>query len=163
MPVLTLQSSDGKIFNVDVEIARVSVTVSNMIQHTEDDMEQDVVIPLSNVNGKILEKVIEWATHHHMDDPAVEEGDGHSVRRTDDISAWDKEFLKIDQGTLFDLVLAANYLDVKGLLDLTCKAVAIMIRDKTPEEVRKILNLRNDFTAAEEEHLRKENDWLLEK
>jgi len=50
-------------------------------------------------------------------------------------------------------VKAANYLDIKGLLDVTCKTVANMIKGKTPEEIRKTFNIKNDFTAAEEEQV----------
>ena len=37
---------------------------------------------------------------------------------------------------------AANYLNIKTLLDLTCKTVADMIKGKTPEEIRKTFNVR---------------------
>lgn len=47
--------------------------------------------------------------------------------------AWDAEFVKVDQSTLFDLILAANYLNIKSLLDLTCQTVAQMIKGKSPE------------------------------
>lgn len=47
-------------------------------------------------------------------------------------------------------VKAANYLDIKGLLDVTCKTVANMIKGKTPEEIRKTFNIKNDFTEEEE-------------
>ena len=65
---------------------------------------------------------------------------------------------QVDQGTLFELILAANYLDIKGLLDVTCKTVADMIKGKTPEEIRKIFNIKIDFTPSEEEQVRKENE-----
>lgn len=84
-------------------------------------------------------------------------------KRTDDISSWDADFLKVDQGTLFELILAANYLDIKGLLDVTCKTVANMIKGKAPEEIRKTFNIKNDFTASEEDQVRKENEWCEEK
>ncbi|CAL1266527.1 unnamed protein product [Larinioides sclopetarius] len=119
-----------------------------------DDDEQEVV-PLPNVNSAILKKVIQWATYHQDDDS--------KDKRTDDISSWDADFLKVDQGTLFELILAANYLDIKGLLDVTCKTVANMIKGKTPEEIRKTFNIKNDFTPSEEEQVRKENEWCEEK
>ena len=39
------------------------------------------------------------------------------------------------------------------MLDLTCKAVAAMIKGKTPEEIRQQFNIKNDFTPAEEEQV----------
>ena len=84
-------------------------------------------------------------------------------KRPDDIPVWDQEFLKADQGTLFELILATDYLDIKGLLDVTCKTVANMIKGKTPEEIQKTFNIKNDFTEEEEAHVHKENQWCEEK
>uniref|UniRef100_A0A8D2HYU6 S-phase kinase-associated protein 1 n=1 Tax=Urocitellus parryii TaxID=9999 RepID=A0A8D2HYU6_UROPR len=114
-----------------------------------DDEGDDDPVPLPNVNAAILKKVIQWCTHH-KDDPPPPEDDENKEKRTDDIPVWDQEFLKVDQGTLFELILAANYLDIKGLLDVTCKTVANMIKGKTPEEIRKTFNIKNDFTEEEE-------------
>ena len=64
---------------------------------------------------------------------------------------------------MFELILASNYLDIRSLLDVTCKTVANMIKGKTAEEIRKTFNIKNDFSPAEEEMVRKENTWCEEK
>ncbi|KAI8568757.1 hypothetical protein RHMOL_Rhmol02G0225100 [Rhododendron molle] len=61
-----------------------------------------------------------------------------------------------------DTLRAANYLDMKALLDLTCQAVADMIKGKTPEEIRKTFNCSGEFTPEEEEEVRRENTWAFE-
>eukprot|EP01113_Clastostelium_recurvatum_P017587 TRINITY_DN206_c0_g1_i1.p2 TRINITY_DN206_c0_g1~~TRINITY_DN206_c0_g1_i1.p2 ORF type:complete len:161 (-),score=64.48 TRINITY_DN206_c0_g1_i1:65-547(-) len=153
-----LESSDGKVFEVPQAIAAMSVTIKNML---EDIGDSEHPIPLPNVNGFILEKVIEYCRYHHEHpSPPTDEKD---EKRTDDIIPWDKEFCKVDQPTLFELILAANYLDIKPLLDVTCKTVANMIKGKTPEEIRKTFNIKNDFTPEEEEAIRKENEWCEDK
>ncbi|KAF3618396.1 E3 ubiquitin ligase complex SCF subunit sconC [Capsicum annuum] len=59
--------------------------------------------------------------------------------------------------------LAANYLNIKSLLNLTCQTVANMIKGKTPEEIRKTFNIKNDFTPEEEEEVTRENLGPLSK
>ncbi|BFI15168.1 S-phase kinase-associated protein 1 [Marchantia polymorpha subsp. ruderalis] len=150
-----LKSSDDEMFEVDETVAYESQTVKNMIEDTGTDNP----IPLPNVSSKILAKVIEYCRYHvesqkiSDEKPAVPE---------DEIKQWDAEFVKVDQATLFDLILAANYLNIKNLLDLTCQTVADMIKGKTPEEIRKTFNIKNDFTPEEEEEVRRENQWAFE-
>ena len=62
---------------------------------------------------------------------------------------------------LFELILAANYMDIKMLLDLSCAKVASMIKGKSPEEIRKTFNIKNDFTPEEEAAIREENKCVL--
>ena len=52
------------------------------------------------------------------------------------LKAFNKEFVNVDNGELFELILAANYLNIKNLLDITCQAVADQIRGKTPQQIR---------------------------
>jgi S-phase kinase-associated protein 1 len=101
-------------------------------------------VPLHNVTAKILGKVIEYC-QYHTDNPIPKADDSKGEKRTDDISPWDKNFCSVDQATLFELILAANFLDIKPLLDLTCKTVANMIKGKTPEEIRKTFNIKVRF------------------
>jgi len=155
--VVTLQSQDGQDFKVIVIVATMSETIKNLIE----DSGIESAIPLPNVTGKILAKVIEYCKYH-SEHPTVPKNK-EEKKQTDDIIQWDLEFCKVDQPTLFELILAANYLDIKDLLDLTCKTVANMVKGKTPEEIRKTFNIKNDFTPEEEEQVRKENEWCEER
>ncbi|ONH97157.1 hypothetical protein PRUPE_7G172700 [Prunus persica] len=149
---ITLKSSDGESFEVEEAVALESQTIKHMI---EDDC-ADNGIPLPNVTSKILAKVIEYCKKH------VDAAKPDEKISEDDLKAWDQDFVKVDQATLFDLILAANYLNIKLLLDLTCQTVADMIKGKTPEEIRKTFNIKNDFTPEEEEEVRRENQWAFE-
>ncbi|MQM04121.1 hypothetical protein Taro_036911 [Colocasia esculenta] len=154
---LTLKSSDGEVFEVEEAVAMESQTIRNLI---EDECTADA-IPLPNVAGRILAKVIEFCKKHV--ESAAKKGDESADRVVDDeLKTWDADFVKVDQATLFDLILAANYLNIKSLLDLTCQTVADMIKGKTPEEIRKTFNIKNDFTPEEEEEVRRENQWAFE-
>ncbi|KAL3383186.1 hypothetical protein AABB24_002598 [Solanum stoloniferum] len=151
---ISLRSSDGEVFEVEEAVALESQTIKFLI---EDDCAGSD-IPISNVTSNILAKVLEYLKLHveassKTDDKAAADND---------LKVFDAEFVKVDQKTLFDLILAANYLNIKGLLDLTCQAVADMIKGKTPEEIRKTFNIKNDFTPEEEEEVRRENAWAFE-
>jgi len=45
-----------------------------------------------------------------------ESGQDETRKRTTDISEWDQKFITVDQEMLFEIILAANYLDIKPLL-----------------------------------------------
>jgi len=155
---LTLQSSDGEDIVVDREVAERSVLIKNMVGDLgEEAMEESIPIP--NVNAAVLKKVIDWCNHHRHDPPATNEDDSDSRKKTTDIEEWDQKFMQVDQEMLFEIILAANYLDIKALLDVGCKTVANMIKGKSPEEIRKTFNIQNDFTPEEEDQIRRENEW----
>lgn len=137
--------------------AILSETIKSLIHYdtninTIDDFDiPGDVIPLTEVNSNILELVILFCNH------ILEE------KQPEDVILWEKNFLQIDNKILFDLILAANYLDIKPLLDSTCKQVAEYIKQcKTPQEIRRRFNIKNDFTPEEEEEIRKENSWCQE-
>lgn len=63
---------------------------------------------------------------------------------------------------IFKLILAANYLNIRDLLDVTAGAIANMLKNKTPQEIRDEFNIANDFTPEEEEQVRMDNQWAFE-
>lgn len=111
------------------------------------------------VSETVLRKVLEWCTHHKNDPTPAQDDDADSRKKTTDIEDWDVKFMQVDQEMLFEIILAANYMDIKALLDVGCKTVANMIKGKSPEEIRKTFNIQNDFTPEEEDQIRRENEW----
>ncbi|CAI4057270.1 hypothetical protein SUVZ_02G4420 [Saccharomyces uvarum] len=123
----------------------------------DDDDEDEIVMPVPNVRSSVLQKVIEWAEHHR--DSNFPDEDDDDSRKSAPVDSWDREFLKVDQEMLYEIILAANYLNIKPLLDAGCKVVAEMIRGRSPEEIRRTFNIVNDFTPEEEAAIRRENEW----
>ncbi|KAF9604217.1 hypothetical protein IFM89_004923 [Coptis chinensis] len=165
--MITLKSSDGEAFEVEENTLLESQMIKNMI-----DEECNIAdgIPLPNVNSHILARVIEYLKKH-AEKGVVKEGDNDKVPAKEskanadqeELKNWDAEFVKeLDQETRFDLILAANYLNIKSLLDLTCQTVADMIKNMKPEEIREIFSIENDFTPEEEAQVRKENEWAFD-
>ncbi|KAK1393062.1 hypothetical protein POM88_012147 [Heracleum sosnowskyi] len=153
--MIVLRSSDNETFEVEEAVAVESQTIKHMI---EDDC-ADTAIPLPNVTGSILAKVIEYCKVHvtsSKDDNETNKAAAEALKK------FDAEFIKVDQDVLFDLILAANYLNIKSLLDFTCQTVADMIKGKTPEDIRKTFNIKNDFTPEEEAQVRRENAWAFD-
>eukprot|EP00474_Spongospora_subterranea_P008431 CRZ08889.1 hypothetical protein [Spongospora subterranea] len=157
--VLTFVTKEQTRFPIQRNLAMTSRLVQKILETDRDE----TVIPLHNVRGEIMDKIITYM-RHHMDNPASEIQKplkSNNMREVVD-DQWDAEFVDVSQDILFELILAANYMDVKPLLDLTCAKVASMLKGKTPEEIRKKFNIVNDFTPEEEAEVRAENRWADE-
>lgn len=156
---LRLATNDHAIIEVERQVAERSIVVKHMLEDIGEEAVGKEPIPLPNVNEAVLRKVLEWCEHHKNDPATTGEDENDSRKKTTDIEEWDQKFMQVDQEMLFEIILAANYLDIKLLLDVGCKTVANMIKGKSPEEIRKTFNITNDFTPEEEEQIRRENEW----
>lgn len=94
-----LRSSDGETFELDEVVAVESQTIKHMIE----DGCADTSIPLPNVTSKILSKVIEYCKKH------VETPNSDEKVADEDLKTFDAEFVKVDQSTLFDLILVCFF------------------------------------------------------
>jgi len=180
---LKIFSSEGDSFVIPIDVAKLSVVFSNMIDvDVHDDAVEAQDVSLSNVNTAVLAKVIEFM-HHYILEPMSEiekvlklmlisllyelivaNQPLRSSNIGDVVQVWYANFVGngMDQEMLFDLTIAANFLGVNPLLNLTCATIATMIKGKTPEEIRRTFNIVNDFTAEEEAAVREENKWCEE-
>merc|ERR1719223_1400500 len=126
-----------------------------------DDSGTDEEIPLPNVKTAILSKVVDYCKYHKDNAPEEIQKPLKSTNLIEcGVSEWDAEFVEVEKEVLFELVLAANYLDIKSLLDLMCAKVASMIKGKCTEEIRKTFDIVNDFTPEEEAQVREEGRWV---
>lgn len=129
-----LQTSDDKIYEVGREIAQRSNTVKNLLDDFPDN--EDVTIPIPMVTSYILEKVLTY---------------------------FEQECLStMDQSELFEVILAANYLDIEDLLNDACQVVADMMKGLTTEQIRELFHIENDFTPEEEAEIKREHCWFEE-
>ena len=135
-----LISKDKVSLKVDREVILMSGLVKDMLE--EGDEDETPIIPIPNVDYKPLEKVVDYCTYHSKE-PAQEIEKPLKGKIEDVICEWDKKFLEIDQSLLIELIMAANYLNIKDLLDLTCAKVASMIKGKAPEQIREMFGIEN--------------------
>uniref|UniRef100_M1DF69 SKP1 1 n=1 Tax=Solanum tuberosum TaxID=4113 RepID=M1DF69_SOLTU len=110
---LTLKTCDGKEFVLDEAIAVRSQTIKNMV---EDDCVSNV-IPLPNVDSKTMTKVIEYWKKHSEEDVSK-----------DMLLEFEKAFVKVHHSILHALILAANFLNDKEILDMMCQEVVDRIK-----------------------------------
>jgi len=156
--MITLVSSDGEKMQISAKAAQRSQLVKGIIEDYPDDAE----VPLNNVKSGILKKIKEYLEHYQDSDPKEIERPLASQNYQDCVEAWDFEFINIELDTIFEIILAANYMDIKPLLELASSKIASIIKGKTPEEIRKIFNIQNDFTPEEEQQIRDENQWCMD-
>lgn len=143
------------------DVAEQSKLAADMIT---DGMAEEP-IPMINVEQEILEKVVDYMRHHAPTNggvgPAAEIIKPLKSTNLVDcgVDEWDNEYINVPQEKLFKIILAANYMDIKPLLDLACAKVASMIKGKDVDAIRKEFNIVNDFTPEEEAQIREENRW----
>lgn len=70
MATVVFESSDGKKFVVPLAVATYSTTIKTMLDNLglgmDDEGSETEVIPVPNVKGSILEKILEWAEHEQV-------------------------------------------------------------------------------------------------
>lgn len=151
--------ADQEILKMPLSHARMSGTIRNMLDDVDEEL--DTTIPIPNISSDVMKRVIEFCKQH-PDAPLEPTEEQQLEMRTRELDGWDKQFVNVPLATLFEMILAANFLDLKPMLDVTCKAVADMVKGKTPEELKKVFGVEGDFTDEEKAQVLRDNPWLRE-
>lgn len=120
-------------------------------------------MPLLEVETEVLRKIIEFATLQVESPlPPIEK----PLVSSDITKVVPERFAAfvdgMEQDLLFRVIKAADKLIIKPLLELACAKAAAVIRGKTPEQIRRMYSIRNDFTPEEEAQIIEENTWAEE-
>ena len=155
---IILVSSDGEKVEISSKAVQRSVLVKGIIEDYPDDEE----VPLNNVKCNILKKIKEYVEHYENTEPKEIERPLPSQNFKECVDEWDNNYIDVELDLIFELILGANYMDIKPLLELASAKVASIIKGKTTEEIRKTFGITNDFTPEEEQQIIEENKWCME-
>lgn len=131
--IIKVASSDERIFEVSKDVISMSTVIKNVI---EDVGVSNDPIPLPNVTGDIMEKIIQFCEYHTVH-PEVNVAEYMTTGKITD--PWDITFCEMPMDVKIDVINATNYLDIKQLLDMLCLSVAHAIKGKSPAEIRQIM------------------------
>lgn len=152
--------------NVIVTTTRRIAEMNNTIKHLIEDLgyDGDETIPLSAINSEALKRIFEYCENHVNDKPKEYEQRYPDYLDSSEPWGFDADFVAPYEKPenlpeLFDIISAADFLDNKKLLDLCCKKVAYIIKDKKSDEIRQIFGIENDFSEEEWVKFNKETAW----
>ena len=145
--VRKFKSSAGKTFEVNEKILSTSKFFKDLIN---DYPQPDQEITINQVDGKNIEKIIEYLKHYETEKPKeipkpLPNNDLKSI-----LSEWDYNFINpLSIADLIDLINAANFLDIGDLVALTAAKLAAEMLTGTIEEVREKFGIKCDMTEEE--------------
>ncbi|MCO5549850.1 hypothetical protein L7F22_003324 [Adiantum nelumboides] len=158
-----LKACDGEEIEVEEDVLRQLETLQPLLLEREQSdnnstiyggaaaearLDGAIIIPVPGIPSSVIHHVLHFCRHYARQ------------------RKWsDKRFLRRLGGTapLFDLAMAANILQVAGLLDFTATAIAEKLRRKSLADLQRMMKLdRPAFTPAEEEQLFHDNMWAFD-
>jgi len=142
-------AKDGK---TSFEVDKKHAFVSNLVKTSLENDASASSLDIPGVSGPILEKVVEYINHHKGQEPPIIEKPLRSKVLKDVCQdKWDAEYIdKIGENrqNLYDLILAANYMDIKSLLHLGCAKVASLIKGQPLEKIKEILDPKGGSSSS---------------
>ena len=149
------KSKDGKV----VELSSKAALRSGLLKGVIEDYPDNPECVLNEVNGVTLEKVKEYLIHYENEEPPIVQKPFKSNNFKECASEWDYNFLGDDNNSILALILAANFMDIKPLLELASAKLASKIRGTTTESIRKDFGITN-FNKDEEEQIEVDKEYL---
>jgi len=168
--IVKLRSGDGEVFELNANAAKLSKLIAEAVFDDDDDADDEddeddadnEIVDIPKVKSECLRKVIEFC-EQYVKEPL------NPITHTMEADSFDeivtqefyRDFVTVEQPLLFQLVQAANFMNIQPLLDLACLQVANILMGKSAEDIRSILKIPK-MTPEEEEKARREHRWIFE-
>eukprot|EP00483_Globobulimina_turgida_P012121 UN12143 len=153
--VLTLKSGgqEPKSFEVSKKCAELSKFVTTILEGDSDA----TVIEIRQVPPETLAHVVTYLQHHKGKEPDPLPCPVRSIHMNQIVSdKWDATWIDaFDKKTIFEVILAANYMDIKSLLHLGCAKIATLIKQLDQKEINRIIEEEEKYRR---EHANDNND-----
>merc|ERR1719471_296578 len=160
------ESNDGGLDDTDSEIlilksggdspqsfpiSRKAAELSKFVTTILEGDSEATTIEVRQVPAQTMERVIEYLQHHNGEEPQALPCPVRSIHMAQIVSdKWDATWIDaMDKKSIFEVILAANYMDIKSLLHLGCAKIATLIKQLDQKEINRIIE--------EEEKYRREH------
>ena len=153
---ITIVTNDSISHTVEKKIISMSKTIKTIM---EGDKNADK-IDFDKINSPILKLIIDYCTYHY-DNPSkqIEKPLRDDFEKI--VCSWDSNFLKpLSNELLFEMINIADYLNITDLFELLCAKVASLLKGKSSEEMREILDIKSDLDSTDVESAHKKNKML---
>jgi S-phase kinase-associated protein 1 len=148
---IKLISSDQE----SVDIERKHAFISKLVKTSLENDPTATELPLKCVTAEILQLVCKYMDHHKGVEPACIDKPLRSKLMADVCkSPFDAKFIDDigeNRQQLYDLILAANYMDIKSLLHLGCAKVASLIKGQPLDKIKEILAVKPKGESKDDE------------
>ena len=148
-----LKSSDGKEIEVEHSLLEKSKLLKGLLEDYQGDED---VIPLNEVDAENLGYVIEYLEHYkdkepkEYEKPFPENADDNFLKSIYD-DDWTYDFVKnkLSIEKSINLINAANYLQIDGLINVLAGYIAWELTNCSVEEAKKKFQIEDDMTEEE--------------
>ncbi|KAL3124179.1 hypothetical protein niasHT_004768 [Heterodera trifolii] len=175
---------DGDLINVPFYLLLQSKTFTDFWKihaFSSNEIPADYVFSMEIVPGEVFIKVVDWMGHRNgKDDPVVRTDPRTNERIPLIYNDFERNFFDIQPDMLMDLVQASNFLCINSLVSLLAlfillliasfclskylyctHSLASLVKGKTLEQIRAMLNVECDLNERQQEEIRAKNVWCL--
>ena len=142
---INLVSSESYMIPIEIKAAKKSNFINNFINDYPNEN-----IEFNTINYSTLKKVAEYLVHYKDSEPREIRQPLPKKEFKDCVDMWDYEYINISNENVLEIMLAANFMDIKPLLELTCAKIASVIKGKSTKEIQDLLNIESDCNEDED-------------